>query len=191
MNTPDSKPEIPPEAAAPEAALPDNFFSRWSQRKQLAREQAQESAAVSPLPAPTTVAEEAPPQLPPVEQLGTDSDYRGFLHPKVDEGLRRAALKKLFSDPHFNVMDGLDTYIDDYSISEPIPEAMMAQLKHAQSILAHSRERREAEAARVAAEERAAVAGAVVPAIPASPATADAGVVTAVTDIPHDGPQTT
>ena len=30
-------------------------------------------------------------------------------------------MKKLFSDPHFNVMDGLDTYIDDYGKPDPIP----------------------------------------------------------------------
>ncbi|MEK7875617.1 MAG: DUF3306 domain-containing protein, partial [Pseudomonadota bacterium] len=35
----------------------------------------------------------------------------------------------------FNVMDGLDVYIDDYSKSEPIPAAMMAQLRQAQKIL--------------------------------------------------------
>ena len=40
-----------------------------------------------------------------------------FLRPKVDEQRQRAALKKLFSDPHFNVMDGLDPYIDDYGRS--------------------------------------------------------------------------
>lgn len=181
MNTPDSKPKESPEA----------FLSRWSQRKQQAREQVRESAAAPPAPAPAAVPD-APPQLPPVEQLGVDSDYRGFLHPKVDEGLRRAALKKLFSDPHFNVMDGLDTYIDDYSITEPIPEAMLAQLKHAQSILAHSKERRETEAARVAAEERAAVAGAdapaASPALPAPVTDADAG--TTATVAPDDGKQT-
>ena len=50
-----------------------------------------------------------------------DSDYRAFFHPKVGEDVRRAALKKLFADPRFNVMDGLDVYIDDYSKEAPIP----------------------------------------------------------------------
>jgi hypothetical protein len=54
---------------------------------------------------------------------------------KVEEGVKRAALKKLFSDPRFNVMDGLDTYIDDYSKDDPIPQAMLAQLEHAKSTL--------------------------------------------------------
>ena len=30
-------------------------------------------------------------------------------------------MKKLFADPHYNVMDGLDVYIDDYSKPDPIP----------------------------------------------------------------------
>lgn len=182
MSTADSKPKESPEA----------FISRWSQRKQQARTQERESAAAPPAPAPAAVPD-APPPLPPVEQLGVDSDYRGFLNPKVDEGLRRAAMKKLFSDPHFNVMDGLDTYIDDYSITEPIPDAMMAQIKHAQSILAHSKERRENEAARVAAEEAAAVASAEVPAAPAAlPAPADQEETgTTAAPAPHDAKQNT
>ena len=37
-------------------------------------------------------------------------------------------MKKLFADPHFNVMDGLDTYIDDYGKPDPIPLAMLRQM---------------------------------------------------------------
>ena len=37
-------------------------------------------------------------------------------------------MKKLFADPHFNVMDGLDTYIDDYGKPDPIPQSMLRQL---------------------------------------------------------------
>ncbi len=166
-------------------------MSRWSQRKQQARQEVQAPVSAPPAIAP---AREAPPVLPPVEQLTADSDYRGFLHPTVDEGLRRAALKKLFSDPHFNVMDGLDTYIDDYSVSDPIPDAMLAQMRHAQSILAHSKERRETEAARVAAEQSAALSGpdAAAAPLPASAAGADAvTVATVAPEAPHDGKQTT
>jgi hypothetical protein len=39
--------------------------------------------------------------------------------------VKNAAIKKLFADPHFNVMDGLDTYIDDYSKPDPIPPEML------------------------------------------------------------------
>ena len=39
----------------------------------------------------------------------------------VAPDVKNAAMKKLFADPHFNVMDGMDTYIDDYSKPDPIP----------------------------------------------------------------------
>ena len=110
----------------------ETFLGRWSRAKKEARE----AAAAPPAPEPVKPAEASePPELPPVDKLTIDSDFRGFFHPKVDEDVRRSALRKLFSDPHFNVMDGLDTYIDDYSKTEPIPAAMLASLKQAQRIL--------------------------------------------------------
>ncbi len=119
------------------------FLSRWSRRKQEAREQ--------PPAAQPVVAADAPvPALPPVNELTLESDFSGFMHPKVDDNLRRAALKKLFSDPHFNIMDGLDTYIDDYSQPNPIPPAMLAGLRQAQNILAWAKETKEETAARFA-----------------------------------------
>lgn len=117
----------------------EKFLSRWSRLKQQARETPASPASATPDPKAT----EAPPELPPVEELGMDSDYRGFFHPKVNEDLRRTALKKLFSDPHFNVMDGLDTYIDDYSKPDPLPAAMLAQLKQAQKIIEWANEKSE------------------------------------------------
>jgi hypothetical protein len=79
----------------------------------------------------------APPaELPPIDSLTLESDYSPFFRDDVPESLRRAAVKKLFADPHFNVMDGLDTYIDDYSKPDPIPPAMLAALNHARAFLA-------------------------------------------------------
>jgi len=46
----------------------------------------------------------------------------------VDPSVQQAALKKMFSDPHFNVMDGLDIYIDDYSKPDPIPLEMLKRM---------------------------------------------------------------
>jgi hypothetical protein len=116
----------------------EEFLSRWSRLKREAKEQ---PAAATSAPQPVQKVDTPPPELPPVEKLTLESDFRGFFHPKVDENLRRAALKKLFSDPHFNVMDGLDVYIDDYSKSNPLPAAMLAQLKQAQKILDWAREK--------------------------------------------------
>ena len=119
------------------------FLSRWSRLKQEAREQ-------PPAAAPAVHAAAPVPDLPPVDQLTIESDFSGFLHPKVGENLRRAALKKLFSDPHFNVMDGLDTYVDDYSQPNPLPATMLAGLRQAQNILAWAQETKEETAARFA-----------------------------------------
>ena len=63
--------------------------------------------------------------LEDVKVLTKDSDFKPFMAPTVNPDVRNAAMKKLFADPHFNVMDGLDIYIDDYSKSDPIPEAML------------------------------------------------------------------
>jgi hypothetical protein len=60
---------------------------------------------------------------------GLESDYRPFLGPEVEESTKRAALKRLFADPHFNRMDGLDVYIDDYSKPAALSAAAAAALK--------------------------------------------------------------
>ncbi len=98
-----------------------NFLRRWSRLKRQPAANPDVSGAHSELPA--------------LEALTFESDFGAFMRAKVDEGVKRAALKKLFSDPRFNVMDGLDVYIDDYSIEDPIPPGMLAQLQHAQTTL--------------------------------------------------------
>jgi hypothetical protein len=128
------------------------FLHRWSRRKQ---EATRDADTGQPAEKPPTAAADSktPPELPPVEKLDFDSDYRAFFHPKVGEDTRRAALKRLFSDARFNIMDGLDVYIDDYSKSEPIPPAMLAGLQQAQNILQWARgEEKEAPADRTRPE---------------------------------------
>lgn len=66
--------------------------------------------------------------------LTPDSDFTQFLRQEISEEVRRKAMKTLFADPHFNVMDGLDTYIDDYSLEDPIPPEMMALLNQAKTL---------------------------------------------------------
>jgi hypothetical protein len=130
-----------PSAAPSEAAREDGdkgFVSRWSRLKREARER--ESGPVAPAPAAPVDPQATLPGLPAPGTLTFDSDYRQFLDPRVGEEVRRSALKKLFSDPRFNVMDGLDVYIDDYSKTEPIPAAMLAGLKQAQNILQWAKE---------------------------------------------------
>ena len=121
----------------------EGFLSRWSRVKAEARETAAAPAETGS--EQRTQLQEPAPELPEIDKLTLDSDFSAFLHPKVDDDVRRSALRKLFSDPHFNVMDGLDVYIDDYSKSEPIPAAMLASLKQAQRILDWASEKNERE----------------------------------------------
>lgn len=72
-----------------------------------------------------------PPTLEDVRTLQPSSDFTRFVAPGVDSEVKNAAMKKLFADPHFNVMDGLDTYIDDYGKADPIPKSMLRQLVQA------------------------------------------------------------
>jgi hypothetical protein len=104
----------------------ESFFARWSRLKKTA-------VAENPAPVP---ASPAPADLPSIDSLTPESDFSAFFRAKVEEKLRRAALKKMFQDPHFNVMDGLDVYIDDYSVPDPIPEAMLSRLEHVKEMLA-------------------------------------------------------
>jgi hypothetical protein len=123
------------------------FLVRWSRRKHAAR-RGEALSEPAPAEAPPENAPPAPPagaaapaaeaaarELPPVDSLkGIESEYREFLRPDVDPATRSAALKKLFSDPHFNRMDGLDVYIDDYTKADPIPAAMLRALTHARNL---------------------------------------------------------
>jgi hypothetical protein len=111
----------------------EKFLSRWSRRKRAAAKPASPAPATPPTPARPAES------LPAPESLTFESDFQSFLHDKVEESVKRAALKKLFADPRFNVMDGLDVYVDDYSKDDPIPEAMLAQLEHSKATLAGGR----------------------------------------------------
>ena len=71
------------------------------------------------------------PTLDDVARLTPQSDFSRFVARAVAPEVKNAALKKLFTDPHFNVMDGLDIYIDDYGKPAPIPLSMLRQMAQA------------------------------------------------------------
>lgn len=127
----------------------DGFLSRWSRRKALAREGVALPEPPTPAPAPAAapapvamaVAEAPaaapadepatappPPTLDDVATLTPSADFSRFVTPDVTPEVRNAALKKLFADPHYNVMDGLDIYIDDYGRPDPLPAGMLRQM---------------------------------------------------------------
>jgi hypothetical protein len=100
----------------------EKFLSRWSRLKheQKLPEKAEPGAA---------------PELPAPETLTPEADFAGFMHPKVEDALRRVALKKLFSDPHFNVPDPFEAYSGDWTGGEAISEEMLASLNQARTLL--------------------------------------------------------
>ncbi|MEO6407608.1 MAG: DUF3306 domain-containing protein [Burkholderiaceae bacterium] len=123
------------------------FLARWARRKQQVRSGVQppeleqpprvEPAPVAPPPVVVLVEPAAgPPAVEPtplptlqdVAALTRESDYARFVTPGVSSDVRNAAVKKLFTDPHYNLMDGLDTYIDDYGKPDPLPLSMLRQL---------------------------------------------------------------
>lgn len=137
-----------------------NFLSRWSRRKLGKDQPAPEPQPVVNAPAvPPAASPESPPEpLPPVESLTPESDFKPFMRPDVDPALKQAAMKQLFKDPHFNVMDGLDTYIDDYSIADPIPAEMLKTMYQARQLLFTDAEKAAADAADAAEAEAKAAA---------------------------------
>ncbi len=116
--------------------MPENFFRRWSQRKAAAAETAQPDAHAGDALQPAESAAASMPSLADVAALAGDADYGVFVGGTIDRVVHRAAMKKLFSDPHFNIMDGLDIYIDDYNRPSPLSAAMLGALEHARSTLA-------------------------------------------------------
>jgi hypothetical protein len=142
-----------------------DFLRRWSRLK---RESAAGSKEKKPEAKPEAQTQApSPVPLPSLDSLTFESDFKQFMHAKVEEGVKRAALKKLFADPRFNVMDGLDTYIGDYTKSDTIPPEMLARLEKAREKLfnqAAERSRIEAEEAALQAEAEEAARQAEVPA---------------------------
>jgi hypothetical protein len=89
--------------------------------------------------------------LDDVKDLTKDSDFKPFMSRGVEPGVRNAAMKKLFADPHFNVMDRLDIYIDDYSIPDPLPLSMLRQMASAKFLKLFDDDEEEAQKAKDAA----------------------------------------
>ena len=109
----------------------ESFFSRW--QPSLAKVDEEVVAHDAKLPELAT----APAPLPTESDLAAlapGASVADFMRAGVDEVVKRGALKKLFADPHYNVMDGLDTYIADYGIPDPIPDAMLRGLNQVKSL---------------------------------------------------------
>jgi Protein of unknown function (DUF3306) len=161
----------------------DGFLSRWSQRKRAVREgkelvepelpaaglqpgnlekKVPASGVVSAQSAPDLVAIREPEpetELPPaptmadVHELTPQSDFKPFMRADVAPDVKNAAMKQLFKDPHFNTMDMMDVYVDDYSKPDPLPAGMLRKMAVTQ-FLGFWKEEEEA-AEKEAAEKKA------------------------------------
>jgi hypothetical protein len=133
--------------------MADGFLGRWSRRKQEVRaglpleepapvltpraDPPPASAGSPPAPLPAAQADAAaqpappPPSLADVGLLTPQSDFKPFVAQGVAPEVKNAAMKKLFADPHYNVMDRLDIYIDDYTQPDPLPASMLRKMASA------------------------------------------------------------
>src|SRR5678809_386693 len=104
--------------------MAEDFLRRWSRMKhERAAERPKDPLQKAPIEKPS---EPAP--LPPVDKLTPESDFTSFMQPKVQDTLRRAALKKLFVDPHFNVPDPFEPFSGDWRVAESISPDLLATL---------------------------------------------------------------
>ena len=171
MTDRDTKPTAPVEDGG--------FLRRWSQRKQaVARGEAPPEPGPAPLaaavpPAASEAREAAP--LPDPATLTLADDFSGFMRPKVPAALKRQALSKLFSEAHFNQVDGLDIYMDDYNLIPDMDDTDRGLLRHARAVLeptpAKSLTEMEDEALAAAQKERDAAAALSASSAPITPET--------------------
>ena len=86
--------------------MADGFLSRWSKRKAGKEDDLVEQPKETPqilAPASTDAETKPPASLEDVEKIDRfDPDFSAFMKPDVDPAVQQAALKKMFTDPHFN-----------------------------------------------------------------------------------------
>lgn len=116
----------------------EDFINRWARRKAEATARAgEETESAAPVTVEEHALDEVPPpsepltdaDMPAIETLGEDADVSGFLSSGVSDDLRRAALRKLFHGPKFNICDGLDDYCGDYTKFEPLGDIITADMR--------------------------------------------------------------
>ena len=144
----------------------ENFLSRWSRRKQIAKDEALLAEPEEPLKEVSleadldadqalevqAVDQELEPEpaltdedMPPIESLNEESDFSMFMSRGVSDELRNLALKKLFKAAVFNVRDGLDEYDEDYTSFEKLGDIVTCDMKHAIEMEAKKKLEKEAE----------------------------------------------
>src|SRR3954470_23247721 len=117
--------------SGPDQVDDKGFLARWSQRKQEAKQPAQEApvadAAIAAEPAPGPATEPEPEfdlsSLPSLEALTAETDITAFLRKGVPEQLRNAALRKSWAlDPAIrNYVNPALDYAYDWNTPGGVP----------------------------------------------------------------------
>ena len=138
----------------------DKFLSRWSRRKA-------EAQSAEPAPSPDastdqtagTDAEQTPDEaaivadLPDIDSLDKDSDFSAFMKQGVPQALRRQALRKLWKvNPVFGILDGMNEYDEDFTITTAIGESVKTIYQVGKGMVREEEEPVTAEAADVESE---------------------------------------
>ncbi|RIA56921.1 DUF3306 domain-containing protein [Dichotomicrobium thermohalophilum] len=119
-----------------------DFLSRWSRRKQAAREglEQPETDLEQPAAPAESAAAEPPAEDAPVDEsayaefdfdaLDYNSDYTQFMEKDVPEIVRRRALRALWrSDPILANVDGLNDYDEDFTDAALVVENLASAYK--------------------------------------------------------------
>lgn len=132
-------PAVPPETGEIAAPREEGLLRRWSRRKAQER---QETLPPAPADAEATgVTESSGPEnvpdvpvltdadMPPIESLDKDSDYRPFLSPGVSAALRTRALRRLFHSGLFNERCPLESEYYDCHGYEPLGSVITHEMR--------------------------------------------------------------
>jgi hypothetical protein len=124
-----AEPELSPsELAEKQSPVQDSKASKVPASGELAADKKLEPVAGA------AQAQETGPTFEDVLKLTQDSDFSAYVKPGIDPEVQKAAMQKLFSDPRYNIMDGLDIYIDDYSKPDPIPLEMLKRMNQSKML---------------------------------------------------------
>lgn len=154
----------------------DSFLARWSRRKheaergppvedtepaetpidtetQASGTDADPADGETAAAVPDTEPAAADADLPHPDTLDRNSDFSVYLSKRVSSAFRRAAMRRLFSSPEFNIRDGLDDYDEDYTQFQSLGSTVTAHMRH------HTERLRQRDEDRAEQAERDAEAG--------------------------------
>ncbi|MGE5240209.1 MAG: DUF3306 domain-containing protein [Bacteroidota bacterium] len=129
----------PPETGDSTSPQEEGLLRRWSRRKAQERRETPRpaTAKAEETGATESSAPENPPDMPlltdadmpPIESLDKNSDYRPFLSPGVSDALRTRALRRLFHSGPFNERCPLDSEFYDFRGEEPLGSVITHEMR--------------------------------------------------------------